>query len=694
MSRPAPSTSQELRLDLQGLRTLAVGLVIIYHLFPGRLSGGFVGVDIFLVVSGYLIVGSLIRNLTKTGTVDLPTFYARRIRRLLPASTVVLLTVVLATVIVLPQSRWQDVARDVAASALQVQNWNQAFGSASYESAGALVSPVQHFWSLAVEEQFYLVVPLLLLLAVLCGRGLKLDAKKASLGFLVVLAAASFVHSAIFSTQSHDIAYFATSTRIWELALGGITALVIGSMRLTPLSQLAAGWLGLATVLASAMYFQTSMAFPGFVALAPVVGTILIIVAGVPVKDGSVLNPLGFSNVLSLRPMTYIGDISYSLYLWHWPVIVFYILIKGHVPGVLGGAGILVLSLLLASLSFHQVEQRFRFGKQAVQRGGRRFRPRVCNGTAYTLGVSLVVMSLIAAAGPWVTVQVKALQGFAQSQMALPAYPGAMAFDSTRPAAVPADMPIIPDPAIAIKDVPLTNKNGCAVYDPTKIADSQCRYGNPSGSKKIVLIGDSHASQYADPLAAAAAKNGWQVRAMVRNGCPFSASPPASATTTYSNCSSQNKVSLKKILKLKPERVVVAGMTPYGYKKALQWGWSSNESLTDGYIQMLSPLMDAGIQVSVIADTPYPETSIPDCVDKNGSGSAKCSTALKPVNDPLVRAAQKIEGVQIIDLNTYICRNGVCPPVIGNVLVFRDNHLTATFARTLEYPLAKALNLR
>ncbi|MDD0858830.1 acyltransferase [Arthrobacter alpinus] len=201
-------------------------------------------------------------------------------RRLLPASTVVLVSVMVASVIVLPQSRWQEVARDVVASALQVQNWNQAFGSTSYESAGELVSPVQHFWSLAVEEQFYLVIPLMLLVAVAGGRKIKLDAKRSALWLLVVLSAASFVHSVMFSFQNHDIAYFATTTRMWELALGGLTALAFSSLRLSSLAQVVAGWIGVAMVLVSAVSFQTTMAFPGYIALLPVVGTVLIIVAG------------------------------------------------------------------------------------------------------------------------------------------------------------------------------------------------------------------------------------------------------------------------------------------------------------------------------------------------------------------------------------------------------------------------------
>ncbi|MGO4384575.1 acyltransferase family protein [Specibacter sp. RAF43] len=693
MSGPAPGHT--LRYDIQGLRTLAVGLVVLYHLFPSRLTGGFVGVDIFFVISGFLIVGSLVRGVERTGDIRLLAFYARRIRRLLPAGTAVLLATVAAAVLLLPQSRWQEVGRDVVASALQVQNWNQALGSASYESAGALVSPLQHYWSLAVEEQFYLIIPLLLLAAVACGRRLHQSAGTAGLWFLVAMSAASLVHSAILSSQNHDLAYFATTTRMWELGLGGIAALVLPRLRMPGSVRAAGGWLGFAMVMASALAFQTAMAFPGFIALLPVLGTVLIIAAGQPGQPGAsrpTPDRWGISHQLSRRPVTYLGDISYSLYLWHWPVIVFYILLRGHEPGIIGGAGIIALSLALASLSYHHIEQRFRFGTPVRHHNGLRYRPVVRNRSAYGLAGALVALSCLAAAGPWAVVQAKTNQ-FAT--VVTTDYPGALAFDRKAPAAVSAGLPIRPDPAVATKDVPLTTKDGCAVYDPRTTPETKCWYGDPAATRTMVLVGDSHAAQYIDPLAAIGTRTGWKVKAMVRNGCPFSTAPPASATTTYTNCSSQNAVTLAKIIASRPQEVFVAGMTPDGYGKSLKWGWPDTAALVDGYVHMFKSLRDAGITVSVIEDIPYPQVSVPDCVATHGPSSHLCVVSERsPTPDPLRQAAGRVPGVHAINLNGYLCRDGACPPVVGNVLVFRDNHLTATFARTLERPLEAAMSLR
>lgn len=189
-----------------------MGLVIVYHIWPQVLPGGFVGVDVFFVILGFLIVRSLVREVEATGRVSVRSFYAKRIRRLLPAASLVLLATLAAMVLLLPQSRWQSISFDVIMAALQVQNWKQAFGSGSYEGATALVSPVQHYWSLAVEEQFYLVVPLCLLAAAALARKSGLPRTTACLYLIVALSAVSFVHSIAFLAADQDVAYFATST--------------------------------------------------------------------------------------------------------------------------------------------------------------------------------------------------------------------------------------------------------------------------------------------------------------------------------------------------------------------------------------------------------------------------------------------------------------------------------------------------
>lgn len=672
-----------------------MGLVIVYHIWPQVLPGGFVGVDVFFVISGFLIVGSLVREVEATGRVSVRSFYAKRSRRLLPAASLVMLATLAAMVLLLPQSRWQSISFDVVMAALQVQNWNQAFGSGSYEGTTALVSPVQHYWSLAVEEQFHLVVPLCLLAAAALARKSGLPRKTACLYMIVVLSAVSFVHSIAFSAAGHDVAYFATSTRDWELGLGGILALTAPRLQLGERTGRLLGWAGLAAVFWCAFTFSTSMVFPGYVALVPVVATVLVLAAGTQPEKTDDAGRFSTSSMLAIGPAKYLGDISYSLYLWHWPVVVFYVFRLGRPPGILHGSVIALISLAAAIASYYLVEQRFRrplrhpLGSPAGDPSGR-FRHR----GAFVMASGLVAATFLAAAAPWGIVEAKSQE--LDGALNIRQYPGAMALDRDRPAAVPSGLALRPDPAVAMKDVPLTGGNECGAFDPSTMGDGACRYGSPDAERTIMVVGDSHAAQLVDPLVLVGEQAGWNVQALVRNGCPFSAAPPESADTVFHNCPNQNQVSLERILRGKPDLVVVSGMTPSGYRRALQWGWKDPESLVAGYVAMLQPLRDAGIRVAVVMDIPYPEFAAPDCVQSHGPAADACTVRQRADDrpeDPLAAAAARVPGVEVIDLYPYFCADGACPSVVGNVLVYRDNHMTNSFARTLASPLARMLRL-
>lgn len=692
--RPPKGERIPQRRDIQGLRTVAVGLVIVYHIWPSVLPGGFVGVDVFFVISGFLIVGSLVREITKKGTLDLLSFYERRIWRLLPAATLVLISTVLATVVLLPQSRWQSISMDVIMSGLQIQNWNQAFSANSYAEATALVSPVQHYWSLAVEEQFYILIPLLLLGGVALARKARLNATTVSVWVVAWATAASFGHSVLFSSSHHEIAYFATTTRIWELGVGGLAALLLQTRGWqSGRFSILGGWLGLLGIAGSALSFSTSLNFPGYAALLPVVATLLILASGSRTCDA----PEAFSvtSLLSLRPITFVGDISYSLYLWHWPVVVFYVFYLGREPGIVHGTVIAGLSVALAVPSYYLVEQRFRHGYKHLPAGLARVKTtsRVPVGS-FLAALGVVIATSGSALAPWGIVEAKSQE--LQNLLNTREYPGAMAFDPGRPAPVPAGLPIQPDPSVALKDVPMTSAGQCGVYDPAGMGVDQCVYGAEDPAKSMVVVGDSHAAQFVDPLVFAGAPAGWEVRAMVRNGCPFASAPAADATTVYHNCSNQNQLSLQRILDLRPDLVVVAGMAPEGYEDALGWHWDTPESLVNGYVGLLGPLRAAGLRVAVVLDNPYPRFSAPDCVQRKGADSAQCQVTRPPGDtgaDPLRRAADQVEGVEVLDLSEYVCRGTTCPAVIGNVLVYRDNHLTNTFAKSLAPVLARRLGL-
>ncbi|SES04624.1 Peptidoglycan/LPS O-acetylase OafA/YrhL, contains acyltransferase and SGNH-hydrolase domains [Lentzea xinjiangensis] len=674
-----PRPRHALRGDVQGLRALAVGVVLLYHLRPSWLPGGFVGVDVFFVISGFLIIGTLTTELRRSGTISLRDFYARRIRRLLPAATATLLAVVAAVVLLLPQSRWPGFLREVVAAALNAQNWLLAVLSNDYGHATAGASPVQHYWSLAVEEQFYLVIPLLLIAsAALAGR-LNGRTVPYAVGAVALVTVASFAFSVYYTPVDHGAAYFVTPTRMWELGIGGLTAMVLHRVTLTRAVREVLGWLGFGAVLAATALYTTDMEFPGWVAALPVLGTAAMLACA-----GTAL-----ARLLSVRPVRYVGDISYSLYLWHWPVIVVILELSGE--DRLSKKEMLVAAVIsfgLAALSKRFVEDPFR-------------RDRVGRRGTYLLGAVLVVVSVVAASVPWYTAQEQRTRLL--SRMGLDAdHPGAMALAPRSPRPAPTGVPLLPDPAVANEDGPYgTSPDGsdCHVYR-LDYPETACWWGDEAALKTVVLLGDSHAAQYSTPLidfARGAGKGLWKVRAMTRNGCPFNAVPPAEAGTPLTVCSDQNRVVLDRVRDLKPDLVVLSGMSRESYVSDLKWTWQSREDMVRGYREMLTAFSAAGIPVAVIKDLPRPNSQVPRCLERNADDPAACGTpqaeAFRGEGDPLVAAAEGVSGVEVVDLTSWYCRDDVCPAVVGNVVVYRNNHVTNTYVRTLATPLLTGLGL-
>ncbi|MFJ6677054.1 acyltransferase family protein [Actinosynnema sp. NPDC091369] len=672
-SRPA------VRADIQGLRALAVGLVVCYHLRPARLPGGFVGVDVFFVISGFLIIGTLTGEIRRTGRVGLLAFYARRIRRLLPAATVVLLAVTAAVLAVLPQSRWPVVLREVVFSAVNAQNWLLAVLSNDYGHATVGASPVQHFWSLAVEEQFYLVIPLVLLVAAVLAARRGAGPVRCAVVAVAVITAASFAFSVWYTPVDPGAAYFVTPTRMWQLGVGGLAAMALHRVRLGAAARLLLGWGGLAAVLVSAFSFSTAMAFPGWVAALPTLGALAMLVA----RDDSL------ARVLGVRPLTYVGDISYSLYLWHWPVIVFLleiterqVLDRNQV--VLAGA----LSLVLAALSKRFVEDPFRQRKPVRRR------------TTYGTGVAMIAVTAAVAAGGWVSAE-SALAALRDRAVIDVDHPGALALDPSRPHPVPTGVALAPAPAVAAQDGPLGDLPGdCNIYDMTAGLTS-CMYGDPAAPKTIVIVGDSHAAQFSSALAEFVRLEGaglWRVKVIVRNGCPFTSVPPSDAGTPLTICSDENARKLDLIRGLHPDLVITAAMSPESYRADLNWTWESPERAVEGYRTMLAALADADIPVAVIRGLPRPADPVVPCLERHPDRPADCDTsrakAVGSSTDPLAEAAGGLAGVRVVDLTDWICRADSCPAVVGNVVVYRDNHLTDTYVRSLVDPLVTALGLR
>ena len=373
--------------EIQGLRAVAVGLVVLFHLWPAEVPGGFVGVDVFFVISGYLITSHLMREVDATGTVRLGSFYARRARRLLPASLLVLAVSGIAAALILPAQLARSAMREVVASAVYVENLWLASQAVTYSASNDTASPLQHYWSLSTEEQFYALWPALILVAVQLARragrgGAGPDVgrtRRAVAGVLLALAAASLVHSIVLTASDPAAAYFVTTTRAWEFAAGALLSFVMA--RWTPSGAAAVGlrWAGLAAVVATSFAISQATPFPGAVALVPVLGTAAIILAG----DARPSDPL--LRVGNLRPVQWLGDVSYAVYLWHWPLIALGPFVLGRELSAVDKAAILVITGVLAHLTRRFVEQPFLTGF-----------PRLVGTPRRTLISTVLAMAIVA----------------------------------------------------------------------------------------------------------------------------------------------------------------------------------------------------------------------------------------------------------------------------------------------------------
>lgn len=349
------------RTEIQALRALAVLSVLLFHLWPTRLPGGFVGVDVFFVVSGFLITAHLLKEQTSTGRIGLGRFWARRARRLLPASMLVLLVTATGVYLLVPPSRWPQFGGEIIASALYGENWVLAWQAVDYMALSNVKSPTQHFWTLGVEEQFYIVWPLLLVLLALLSRRLptrrRLDV---TLLGLVLVVLGSLAHSVAFTAASQSMAYFFTTTRVWEFGFGALLAALAARGTLAtpgPRTATALSWTGIALIVVAVLSFGPETPFPSFTALLPVVGTSLVILAGAPRAR---LSP---APLMGMRPVQFLGDVSYGVYLWHWPMIVLIPYALGRDMAAPERFGVLAASIALGWASKAFVEDPVRTGR-------------------------------------------------------------------------------------------------------------------------------------------------------------------------------------------------------------------------------------------------------------------------------------------------------------------------------------------
>lgn len=374
------------RSDIQGLRAVAVMTVLLFHIEMPFMSGGYVGVDVFFVISGFLITGILLRESARSGRISLLDFYAHRVRRIIPAATLVLVFVTIATAALVRVGQWKEAATEISASAAYIVNWYLAFHSTFVHGHGP-GSPVQHFWSLAVEEQFYIIWPVLLVgaLALARARTEGIDRRRIAIfsGVAVLVVTISSLLCSVLLTARHPmLAFFVTPTRMWELGLGATIAVFASTLaKLPPLAALLAGWLGLGAILTASVCYTVDTPMPGYHALVPTLGATAIIVSGM-----NSYRRYSVAQLLSVAPMQWTGNLSYSLYLWHWPLLAFAAYGLDRELELWQAIAIAMLSFLPSWVSYRFVETPLRY--TAFLRRSR---------TAIYFGVALMVISVVSA---------------------------------------------------------------------------------------------------------------------------------------------------------------------------------------------------------------------------------------------------------------------------------------------------------
>ena len=716
--------------------------VVFYHAHVSFLGGGYVGVDVFFVISGFLITDLLWRELARTGRLSLSAFYGRRIRRLLPVAMLVLVVTMVASLRWLPPLQLGSVWKDGVATALYGGNYRFAAVQANYLASSAPPSPFQQYWSLGVEEQFYLVWPLLLLLAPtviwrLSGHRASLagnnsapraharvmpPSRVAAFVVLGVLAAGSFTFSLWLTRADEPWAFFSLPSRAWELAAGGLVALGTPLLRGAPTAVAAAtGWVGLAAVTVSAVAFSPSTTFPGAAALAPVLGAAAILTAGL---SAGAWGPVA---VLGLAPMRFVGSISYSWYLWHWPVLVLAPYVLGRSLSEGATLSLAAASGILAWASYRLVEEPTRRSTWLAGRPRRTFAvgiglsaaavtacvlvaallpPLVGRGQAPVAGSRLSTRAYtLEALGGTTPRGVQASAATAEADARLAVDQRQLAITLERSAQM-MDVPSNLDPSLtdASSSEPDPFYDGCLLGF-TATAVPPCVFGDTTSRTSIVLFGDSHAAMWFPAVDEVANARHWRLVVWTKATCP-----PVDVTLvspdlgrTYYECDEWRRNVTSLIYAMHP-KLVVLGMAPnYDAPYAIT---QDGPAWLTGLSRSVSALRSSGARVLVLGPIESPDWVVPDCLSAHLDDVQACNVTPREThagpglvgydNAGIIaeRNAVVRAGGAFVDVKPWFCATSSCPVIVDNLLVFRDNsHMTAQYASYLAPLISDEVNL-
>lgn len=656
--------------ELHGIRGLALAGVVLFHLFGnGRVSGG---IDIFLAVSGFLFTGMLLREAATTGgQIDPLKYYGRLVRRILVPAALVVVATLTAGLLISPVTKHSQLWAEARASLLYFENIELINSQLAYGAAGPETSPFQHFWSLSVQGQFYIIWPVLAMVSVLIAKRLHKSAAAIMTALVTVVLVVSFVYAIYVGSFNQDANYLMTTTRAWQLAFGGLLALAGGTIRLPQPLRAPAGWLGLALIVSTGFVLDGGQQFPGPWALYPLAGLTLVLISAGPL-GGNHDPKHTATRFLSNKPLAWIGDHAYGLYLWHWPLLIYYLELRDREAiGWRGGLVILAITVVLAILTYRYIEQPL---KQRQSQHTRTHAHRM-NKTVVAAAAGFLLV-----AGTGSTLVLHQPQDHNAPTIADidPDYPGAAQyFTSENPPAA--------EPFPSIEDIeqyfPDYATRGCGQghgqgpgKDEVMVCDDQDAPEDPTAT--VVLAGGSHAGHLEAAFKNLGHQHGWEVLVVTKSRCDFGIEEqlPDSMCDAWSS----------NFVDWLTERDVDLVVTP---------GTRLDEP--EEYVLDLAPtwwqrISDTGTDLLVVRGMPRGDHSVPECLAEGGT-SQECGLPKDRFaeTNPLL-SIDLPEHVHPVDVSQYVCPQlddpaaNSCDAIVGNIIVSYDtNHLTSVFSHTL-----------
>ncbi|WP_271399228.1 acyltransferase family protein [Salinicoccus roseus] len=642
------------RPEIEGLRIVAALLVAIYHIWMQRVSGG---VDVFFVVSGFLITASLLSKVDKDGTVNFFDFILGLAKRLFPAAFTVLLSIVIASYFILPEVQWIQTIKEVFASIFYYENWQLAMTNTDYLDQTNAKSPVQHFWAMSIQGQFYVIWFFIIMIALWTSQRLKREIRKTLFVILTALTLISFGYSIYLTEVNQPWAYFDTRTRVWEFALGGLLFLFITRIRLPFWMSGVAGWLGLIALVSCGLLLDVGGRFPGYVALWPVVAAILVLAAGE--------NPtrFGVEKFLGSRPMRKLGGYSYGLYLWHWPIVAFYYVVMGttEIP-VIHGILIILVSFGLSWMVTNIIEKPIRGIK-----GKRNYRPKVATALLM-MAVPVLVANTVWSSSINNDIN-ESTKASAQD------FPGAMAIEKGLELSYDRNTELQPSPANLDGDVADTYEIGCH-HEEGQADLPVCEYGELENPQyEVILVGGSHVVPWLGTLNTFAEEEDIKIYNITKISCRFNGEGVGEEMAP--DCRDWNQMAKEKVIELDADLIITN----------TDLGTPANPEVEPERVELYRELEAHDVEIFGIRNNPRPLFDMSLCADPRNADNEECMVSADeyvPQPSKWSRVEDKPSNVTEYDYSEYFCPDGSCPAIIGNTIVYFDGfHMSNSYAESM-----------